>query len=707
MKVKYLVFLLLFGSYANGFAQHHTEDSLKNAILHGKEDTNKVNSLLNLGRVLESGNPDTSLILGNQALALSTKIHWSKGISEALGDIGLFYELKGAFNIAFTYEDSALRVSKKNGYSGDLNSIYNELGNITSDQNNYAVGLSYYFKALSIDSVTGRKLLAGLYNNIGLDYQDLGDYVKAEEYYIKTEKIFEASNNTHQTAAVYGNLGSLYYLQGNYLKGLKNNFRAAQIDSSHHDVGGLIAEYQNIGLGYLYFKKFQNALQYTFKALEFSRKTGELANIPKAFLNIAATYLQIYQSDSAHKGFTFSIGNAKFTVAHDALLDSTVVYETMGMAYADSVNDKLSYISAIQGLGNVHMIKKDYAAAIKCFQQAYDTAANLGVLEEEFDFSLALGHAFSKAGNYQAAAQYLDKALVLKDSVFGIDKSNKMSEMEAAYQDEKMQKEIDVLGQKNEIQNLRIKQNSYFIYGLASLALLISVIAFLLIRQNRINTKNTRIELEQKLLRSQMNPHFIFNAITSIQNYIYKEKPQEAANYLSSVFKLMRTIIESSKEEYVILEKEISSLKHYLILQQLCSNEKFDFAIDVNPDIDAQNLLIPPMMAQPFIENAIEHGIANKPDEKGIIKVRIALQSEMLLLEIEDNGIGREKAKEISQQHSGAHLSIATNITRERIALLNKNLKKKITMQIIDMKNEQGEQRGTNVVFLLQLNKIV
>ncbi|HXB12544.1 MAG TPA: tetratricopeptide repeat protein [Bacteroidia bacterium] len=706
MKVKFLAFLLFFCSYVTSFSQRREADSIKNILIHSKEDTSKIFAFLQLGTNIENSNPDTALILGTQALALSRKLNWVRGIVESLSDIGLFYEIKGAFNIAFTYEDSALRISEKNGYSGNLNSIYNELGNITSDQNNYAVGLGYYFKALRIDSLLGKNMVAGLCNNIGLDYQDLGDYVKAEEYYIETEKIFEASNNTHQTAAVYGNLGSLYYLQGNYQKGLKSNFRAFQIDSSHNDLGGLIAEYQNIGLGYLYLKNYQNALQYTFKALAFSRKTGELGNIPKAFLNISATYLQIYQSDSAHTGFTFSLAGTKFTIAHEALIDSSMAYEKLGMAYADSVNDKLSYISAIQGLGNVHMIKKDYPAAIKCFQQAFDIADSLGVLEQELEFAQALGNAFSKAGNYQAAVKYFNKTIALKDSVFGIDKSNKMAEMEAAYQDEKMQKEIDVLGQKNEIQNLRIKQNSYFIYGLASLAILISVIAFLLIRQNRINTKNTRIELEQKLLRSQMNPHFIFNAITSIQNYIYKEKPQEAANYLSSVFKLMRTIIESSKEEYVILEKEISSLKHYLILQQLCSNEKFDFTIDVDPNVDAQNILIPPMMAQPFIENAIEHGIANKP-EKGIITVRISLQNTMLLLEIEDNGIGREKAKEISQQHSGAHLSIATNITQERIALLNKNLKKKITMQIIDLKNEQNKPTGTKVIFVMPLNRIV
>ena len=273
--------------------------------------------------------------------------------------------------------------------------------------------------------------------------------------------------------------------------------------------------------------------------------------------------------------------------------------------------------------------------------------------------------------------------------------------------DKKKQKEIEALAQKNEIQHLQIEQNRYFIVGLASLVLLITAFAFLFIRQNRVNALNAKIELEQKLLRSQMNPHFIFNAMTSVQNYIYKEEPQEAANYLSSVFKLMRSILESSKEEYILLEKEIQTLKHYLILQQLCFQNKFDFNIEVDPKLDIGNVLIPPMMAQPIIENAIEHGIVNRIGEKGLIIVRLIKQENGFLFEIEDNGVGREKAREISKTNSSKHLSVATNITAERINLLNKKAKGKITMQIIDLKNEKDESSGTKVIFSFPLNTLI
>jgi LytS/YehU family sensor histidine kinase len=217
---------------------------------------------------------------------------------------------------------------------------------------------------------------------------------------------------------------------------------------------------------------------------------------------------------------------------------------------------------------------------------------------------------------------------------------------------------------------------------------------------------HTKIELQQKLLRSQMNPHFIFNAMTSIQNFIYKEEPQKAADYLSSVFKLMRSILEGSKHEYVSLEKEISTLRYYLILQQLCYQHKFDFVIDVDAEMDTENINVPPMIAQPFIENAIEHGISNKTDGKGMVTIRLKHQGEKFRLEIEDNGIGREKANEINKHRGDKHLSVATNITQERITLLNGNGSKKISMKIIDLRNGAGEATGTKVVFEFPLHEL-
>lgn len=706
LKTFFFVFLLFLSGLCNLNAQSHKIDSFRKVLMHSKEDTDKIKALSKWGVEVENSNPDTALLLGNQALNMANKIGWIAGRINALANIGVIYEIKGKLAIAFTYEDSALAMSEKYGYRDIFNYIYDELGNIASDQNNYSAGLAYYFKAMAFDSATGGKMLGAICNNIGLDYEDMGDYLRAEEYYLKTEKIFTENNDSRQIATVIANLGNFYYLKRDYAKGLESNFKALAIDSSLANLGGIIAEYQNIGLGYLYLKNYSNSLNYAFKAIALSKKTGEIGGMPKVLINIALTYTRIYELDTLGKDFTYRLDNNILHVAHQALLDSAVMYEEESIRYANILKDRLSQITAIKGIGDICILKKQYTKAIACFLQAYNIADSLGVLQQALEFSEALGHAYSKIGNYAAAIKYLDEALALKDSVYGIEKGNKMAEMEARYQDEKMQKEIEGLAEKNEIQNLLIKQSTYLTYGLASLAILISLIGFLLIRQNRINTKNTKIELGQKLLRSQMNPHFIFNAITSIQNYIYKEEPQEAANYLSSVFKLMRTIIESSKEEYILLEKEISSLKHYLVLQQLCAKEKFDFNLDISSNIDIGNLLIPPMIAQPFIENAIEHGIANKTDGRGVVTIRMAVKNDMLLLEIEDNGIGRDKAKEISKQNSGAHLSVATNITRERIALLNRKAKKKITMQIVDLKDEYNNAMGTRVVFELPLNTI-
>jgi tetratricopeptide (TPR) repeat protein len=707
LKAFLLAFIVCFCQLTTLFAQHHKADSIRIVLAHAQQDTEKVSALLGLAGEIENKNPDTAVLLSKQALILSRRSAWKMGIIRSLNSIGIYYDVKGEVNTAFAYEDSALAFSNQYKITTWLGSIFNILGNITSDENNYAVGLDYYFNALAIDSVSNKNAAAQVCNNIGIDFQEQGDYVKSEEFYLKALNVYENENNREGIATILCNLGNLYNLQNDYKKGLANLLKAQEIDSSMDNRENLIVDYANIGEGYLSLKNHAKSLEYTFKAIYLGEKIGALGNLHTSFSNIGQAFIDIYEDDSAAKGFIYIMNGNVLYVNHNALLDSALVYEQNSIARANIVHNELSITHAIRGIGQIFMLKKEYDKAVFYLQRAYDLSDSIGVLQEKMDNAQLLGHAFVRSGNYLMAIKYLDIANNLKDLIFSKEKNKQINELEAKYQNEKKEKEIEALAQKNEIQNLQIEQNRYFIFGLASLVLLVVAVAFLLMRQNRINAVHTKIELEQKLLRSQMNPHFIFNAMTSIQNYIYKEEPQEAANYLSSVFKLMRSILESSKEEYILLEKEILTLNHYLVLQQLCFQNKFDFNIEVDPKLDAGNILIPPMMAQPFIENAIEHGIINNEKEKGLIFVRMILKEDMFLLEIEDNGVGREKAREINRMNSSRHLSVATNITADRIALLNKNSKKKITMEIIDLKNERNEGTGTKVVFCFPVNKLV
>ena len=165
----------------------------------------------------------------------------------------------------------------------------------------------------------------------------------------------------------------------------------------------------------------------------------------------------------------------------------------------------------------------------------------------------------------------------------------------------------------------------------------------------------------------------------------------------------MRNILDSSVEEFIPLEQEISTIENYLELQKIRFPEKFDYTLEVDKRLDPASVQIPPMLAQPFIENAIEHGIKHK-NSKGKINVRFKLQNGMMELEVEDDGVGRQRAQEILREQDQGHKSMATTITLERIRILNKKLRRKILMEIIDLKNNRKEATGTKVRFEIPLN---
>jgi LytS/YehU family sensor histidine kinase len=232
---------------------------------------------------------------------------------------------------------------------------------------------------------------------------------------------------------------------------------------------------------------------------------------------------------------------------------------------------------------------------------------------------------------------------------------------------------------------------------MGALVLVIILMALLFIRQNKIRAEHKTVVLEQKLLRLQMNPHFIFNALSNILNFISRKDTTNAATYLTTFSSLLRTTLESSREDYVLLADEIKSIKNYLDLQLLRYENKFTYSMEVDEEIDLESAIIPPMLIQPFIENAIEHGIRHKVG-KGHVFVRFRLVDKKIICEVEDDGVGREKAWEAEYQKRKTHKSLATDIITDRIQALNKKLKQKIMLTIIDLKTDADEPMGTRVV---------
>ncbi|MEL6675701.1 MAG: two-component regulator propeller domain-containing protein, partial [Bacteroidota bacterium] len=215
--------------------------------------------------------------------------------------------------------------------------------------------------------------------------------------------------------------------------------------------------------------------------------------------------------------------------------------------------------------------------------------------------------------------------------------------------------------------------------------------------REKLEVEKGLVELEQKALRLQMNPHFIFNALNSIQGLITEQDTKTARYYLAKFSKLMRMVLENSREGLIPVEEEIQTLEHYMAIERFCSGEKFEYEISVDEAIDPEEVLIPAMMIQPFIENAIIHGISHLP-EKGHIKVQFRPQTGWMEVSVTDNGIGRNKAAQINAQQKQHHKSTALLVTQERLDLLTEDQNWSKSIQIIDLKTSKGAPAGTKVV---------
>lgn len=236
----------------------------------------------------------------------------------------------------------------------------------------------------------------------------------------------------------------------------------------------------------------------------------------------------------------------------------------------------------------------------------------------------------------------------------------------------------------------------WFIGGVG-LVLLAALVYLWRRRLASLNLSYQNIELNQKLLRLQMNPHFIFNSLTAIQNFIYSHKSREAGEFLSNFARLIRLILDNSRHEFITLEKEIETLNLYMQLQSLRFNNNFDFHIVVDPEIIPEVTRVPPMLAQPFLENAIEHGIS-KVERRGKIVLRYKQLPQSIRFEITDNGIGLTGSVTDSKQNGIHHESLSISICRERLELLHKRNGTRINFSISELLNGT-EVEGTKVVF--------
>jgi LytS/YehU family sensor histidine kinase len=250
---------------------------------------------------------------------------------------------------------------------------------------------------------------------------------------------------------------------------------------------------------------------------------------------------------------------------------------------------------------------------------------------------------------------------------------------------------------------MRLKNNRILNTGFTIVVIALIAIGFLILRSYKLNERRRISEMNHKIseitqanLRQQMNPHFIFNTLNSIQYYMYQHDTLATNNYLTKFSSLMRKVLDNSQHTSVPLRDELDALNLYLELECLRFKDKFEFRITVDEEIDALMYKVPTMLIQPYVENSICHGLIPM-ERKGFVHIDLKLEKDHLICIIEDNGIGREAASEIRKKKETNHNSLGTRITTSRLELVNALYGTSLNTVYTDLKNEKGEAEGTRV----------
>ncbi len=595
----------------------------------------------------------------------------------------LFFILMFSVNVCFPQKQNAidslqalLKTAREDSTKAEL---LNDLGWERISVGDYAKASEQANEALQLsEKINSKKAIALSLNTIGIIYWYQGDYPKALEYEYKVLKISEEIGDKRRIAGSLNNIGNIYHEQGDLVKALEDQHKALKIYEEINAKPDIANLFNNIGVIYRKQHDYAAALNYHNKALKIREEIGDKMAIASSLNNIGVLHYE--QNDYA----------------------KSLEHYTKALKVFEQLGDKKNITNLLINIGNNYFKQKRYAEALNYQNQSIIPAKEIGYIEGIKEAEKSLSEIYQQLNDNGQALEHYKKYVAVRDSIFNETKSRQIAEMRAKYEVNQKEKEIALLTNQKKLQEIEL-------YSIISGILMIVVILFVLYNRHHVKQKllaekqklmieKQLIEIEQRALLLQMNPHFIFNSLSSIGSLIYENKPQVAVKYLTMFSRLMRLILEYSLEPAIPLSKEIELLKYYVELEQFRFEDKFDFTLTIDPEISLETN-IPPMLIQPHIENAILHGLNNKPG-KGLLEIKVSMDNKnSIVFEVRDDGIGREQSK--LQANESTHKSMATNITQKRLELINQGGYVPIQLLIEDLKDNSSRSLGTLVKIIV------
>lgn len=686
-------------------------------------DTASVNELTRKAYIEARTQPGKSIKNAHKALSEASKLQYDKGIADACLALGMAYLARyNAGDSALYYNNKALEIYRRDDDPAGIARA--------------AYGLAYVF------SFKGDMLKSGQYSRMSLEYFEKtgdkrgvlnalstltyaarheNDYEKAIDLTKRAIKTARSVNDTIPLADAMNTLGNIYKDMLLFDDAIDSYYGALELWQAKNDSSGMAIAYGSIGLMYYYQKDYRNALRHNFMKLPISEQTGNLWETSKTLNNIAQIYSALEIHDSSlfylRKGLllteTMNYPSGMANVCHNIAsshlqkgnTDSALYYIERSVDIARELNDpELS--TYLVTMGRVQSGLGDYASALANGREAYRMA---GEQNEPIKIAAAaalLSDLYSYTGRKDLAFDYLKEHYTISDSINNNEFLKKITRLELQNEYDRKQEEA-AFRQKRElmIRENRIQRQNLYLKGLVLLILLVIALSVIILHNTRLRARYARTRLEQKLLRAQMNPHFIFNSLSAVQDLIMSGHPEKANTYLAKIANLMRNILENSLEEFIPLEKEIETLRLYLDIQKLRFDREFDYEFSIDRLIDADNIAVPPMLAQPCLENSVEHGLKHNKD-KGRVDISYKLEKGLLKLEVVDNGVGRKESSAIAGSNGRDRRSISTELIKKRLGHFRKTTKKKNISYNIEDLYKDNNAAGTRVVIMMPVRKM-
>ncbi len=562
------------------------------------------------------------------------------GQAYALNQIGRTYRSISEFSKALISFQKALEVSRKSEniefqvYSLNMISVVFRRTDAIKSALDYSQEALELAETVKNPSVGLKRSINVSLNSIGNIYQILEQYDLAIEKFKQSMRLEKELENKLGLAINHQNVGECYEAQGKLEEALDNFQKSLAYNIDIDSDKGKIICNYSIAHVYVHLGKMQEALKLLNSALVAAKPLGDQKIISSIFINLGWTYIQLNKYDLAENNLT------------------------EGLRIAQQYNLPAEIAESNKFLSELWIKKDDFKKGMAFYKEAKK-------YEEQITNNLNLRY---------------------------------VNDMILRYESEKRASQLETLAKENETVRLKLRKNrTMLLISGIGLALLAGIL-YILYRQYQLNNEKKLLTLEQTMLRSQMNPHFLFNSLNSIKLYIINNEKKNAVHYLNKFSKLVRKILEASSQREIPLAEELETVELYMNIENIRFSNEINFKIKVDETLDVHTIRIPSLILQPFLENALWHGLSSKDGEKNIVLEVMKAQEGFIKISIIDDGVGRDAAEKIKQGKVLKRKSVGIDITKERLANFSKDYQNSFHVEIIDVYDDSNNPSGTKIV---------